>query len=90
MCKPSDTPKTNAREYASAKVQPSRMAVDADWARTLEREAAMWKQAAEILADALVKETDCDADESCGCVGCHALVQYEKIKRAAAGSNEKS
>ena len=87
MCKPSDTPKTNAVEYASAKVQPSRMVVDADWARTLEREAAMWKQAAEILADALVKETDCDADESCGCVGCHALVQYEKIKLAAAKRN---
>ena len=87
MCKPSDTPKTNAVEYASAKVQPSRMVVDADWARTLEREEAMWKRTAELLADTLVKNTDCDADESCPCSGCQSLAQYEKTKSAAAKRN---
>jgi hypothetical protein len=83
------TPKTDVSEYASAKVKPSRMAVDADFARMLEQHEAMWRITAHLLADTLIKETDCDADESCECAGCKALVQYEKTKRATAAIKSK-
>lgn len=38
MCKPTDTPRVNAEEYPSRVMQPTRMVVDADFARLLERE----------------------------------------------------
>jgi len=66
------------------------MAIDADFARMLEREVAAWRRTADRLADTLVKNTDCDADESCPCSGCQALAEYEKTKRTAAVPNEKS
>jgi len=39
--KPTDTPRTNAVEYNSGRVKPDRYAVDADWARDLEREVTL-------------------------------------------------
>jgi hypothetical protein len=48
--KPSDTPRTNAVEYNSGRVTPERYAVDADWARDLERENEKLRElAAEVI-----------------------------------------
>jgi hypothetical protein len=58
----------------------------------LERELNQWQLMAGKLAEVIIEETDCDADESCPCKGCQTLHELKQLKEqtVAAMPNEKS
>jgi hypothetical protein len=76
---PTKTPKTDAVEYNSARVKPERMAVDADFARDLERENETLRTAlSNLLNTSAVVESDEDFTEIT-CVNEHYDAAYAAL-----------
>lgn len=80
---PTKTPKTDAVEYNSARVKPERMAVDADFARDLERENETLRTAlSNLLNTSAVVKSDEDFTEIT-CVNEHYEAAYAVLSNGA-------